>query len=83
MTREDIIENFVPAVREVLGSIKLHVTNVIAEAHQVVLEARGEARTRDGRGYDNRYCIVLELQDGEVAAIHESMHSNLTKEIVS
>jgi ketosteroid isomerase-like protein len=79
MTREDIIENFVRAVREVLSSIKLHVTNVIAEAHQVVLEAPGEARTRDGRGYENRYCIVLELQDGEVAAIHESMHSNLAK----
>jgi hypothetical protein len=71
MIREDIIENFVPAVREVLSSIKLHVTNVIAEAHQVVLEARGEPRTGDGR--DNRYCLVLELRDGEVAAIHESL----------
>jgi uncharacterized protein len=81
MTREDIIEYFVPAVREVLGGIKLHVTNVIAEAHQVVLEARGEARTRDGRDFHNRYCIVLELQGGEVAAIHESMNSKLTKDV--
>jgi len=78
----DIMKNFVPRLRERLeGSIKLHVTNAIAEGDQVVVEARGESRTKDGRDYNNHYCIVLKLTDGKIIEIREYMDTELTKAI--
>jgi uncharacterized protein len=78
----DILQNFVPALRERLeGSIKLHVTNAIAEGDQVVVEARGESRTKDGRDYNNLYCIVLKLRDGKITQIREYMDTELTKAV--
>lgn len=80
--KEDIIKNFVPVLRERLeGSIKLHVKNVIAEGDQVVVEMQGEARTKDGRDYNNLYCIVLKLQDGKITHIREYMDTELSKNI--
>ena len=80
--KDDIMKNFVPPLRERLeGSIKLHVTNAIAEGGQVVVEAQGEARTKDGRDYNNLYCIVLKLKDGKITEIREYMDTDLTKAI--
>jgi hypothetical protein len=80
--KADIMQNFVPALRERLdGSIKLHVTNAVAEGDQVVVEARGEARARDGRPYSNQYCIVLKIANGKVSEIREYMDTELTKSI--
>lgn len=80
--KADIMQNFVPPLLERLdGSIKLHVINVVAEGDQVVVEARGEARTKDGRDYNNLYCILLKLKDGKIAEIREYMDTDLTKAI--
>jgi len=80
--KEDIAKNFVPPLRERLeGSIKLRVKNAIAEGDQVVVEAQGEARTKDGHDYNNLYCIVLHLRDGKIATIREYMDTDLTKRI--
>lgn len=78
--KDDIMNNFVPPLRERLeGSIKLHVTNVVVEGDSVVVEAQGEARTKDGRDYNNLYCIVLKMRDGKISEIREYMDTELTK----
>ena len=52
--RDDIYSNLFGPIREVLdGSIRMNVTNATAENDLVVVEARGEAQTRDGRSYKN------------------------------
>lgn len=80
--KADIMQNFVRPLRERLdGSIKLHVKNVIAEGDQVVVEAEGEARTKDGLPYNNVYCIVLRMEDGKAAEVREYMDTSLTKAI--
>lgn len=80
--KADIMQNFVPPLLERLeGSIKLHVTNAIAEGDQVAVEARGEARTKDGRDYNNLYCILLKLKNGKITEIREYMDTGLTKAI--
>lgn len=80
--KADIMQNFVPPLLERLeGSIKLHVTNAMAEGNQVVVEAQGEARTKDGREYNNLYCILLKLKDGKIVEIREYMDTDLTKSI--
>jgi uncharacterized protein len=80
--KADIIDNYVPLLLERLdGPIKITVTNAIAEGDQVFVEAEGESRTKDGRRYDNRYGIVLQLRDGKIAAIREYMDTELVKGI--
>jgi len=80
--KDDIFKNFVGPLRERIdGSIKLHVKNVVAEGDQVVVEAQGESRTKDGKAYNNHYCIVLRLQDERIVEIREYMDTELTKAI--
>jgi ketosteroid isomerase-like protein len=80
--KTELLKNFVPLLRARLdGSIKLHVKNIIAEADQVVVEATGEARTKDGLSYNNLYCIVLKLRDGVIVQLREYMDTELTKQV--
>lgn len=80
--KSDIMKNFVAPLRERLdGSIVLDVTNAIAEGDQVVVEAKGTARTKDGLNYNNLYCILLKIRDGKIAEIREYMDTELTKKI--
>jgi hypothetical protein len=80
--KADIMENFVPPLLDRLeGPIKVTVSNAIAEGDQVFVEARGEARTKDGLDYNNLYGIVLKLKDGKIAEIREYMDTELTKTI--
>ena len=80
--KDDFIKNFVPVMREQLDRpAKLQITHVIAEGDQVVVEAQGEARTTDGRDYNNAYCMVLELKNGKITEIREYMDTELTKVI--
>src|SRR5262245_58840371 len=80
--KDDIMNNFVPQLRERLdGLVKLQVKNVIAEDDQVVVEAQGEGRAKDGREYNNHYCIVYRLEKGKVTKVREYMDTELTKAI--
>ena len=63
--RTDIYDNLFGPIREVLdGTIRMNVTNALAENDTVIVEARGEARTKDGRAYKNTYCFVFRFESG-------------------
>ena len=80
--KADLMANLVPPLRARLdGMIKLHVRHVVAEGDHVVVEAHGEARTKDGQDYNNLYSIWLRLEDGKIAEIREYMDTELTKSI--
>ena len=80
--KEDILKNlFGPLGERLDGSIKVQVKNTIAAGEQVVVEAQGEARTKDGRDYNNTYCLVLRLENGKIAEIHEYLDTELVKAI--
>jgi ketosteroid isomerase-like protein len=80
--KKDILENYVPLLLKHLdGPIKVYVTNVIAEGNQVAAEAYGEARAKDGRPYNNKYFMLIEMRDGKIAAVREYMDTQLVKSI--
>src|SRR4051812_16383120 len=65
--RNDIYQNLFGPIRDVLdGTIRMNVTNATAEDDVVVVEARGEARTKDGRNYRNSYCFVFKFENGKI-----------------
>jgi ketosteroid isomerase-like protein len=63
------------------NGITLTIHNMVAEGDQVVFEATGSARTRDGRAYDNSYCMVVRLQDGRIRSVREYLDTELVSRI--
>jgi ketosteroid isomerase-like protein len=55
------------------GSVSLEITNLLADADQVVLEWTSRARTRRGEPYEN-FCIgVFTVREGRIQAVREYM----------
>jgi ketosteroid isomerase-like protein len=78
--KDDIYRNLFGPVRETLdGTIRMNVTNAVAENDIVIVEAHGEATTRDGRDYRNTYCFVLKLKEGKIIESREYMDTQLVK----
>ena len=78
--KRDINDNLFDPIRETLdGTIRMNVTSVAAENDTVVVEAKGEARTRDGRSYRNTYCFVHTLTNGKITESREYMDTQLVK----
>ena len=78
--KDDITNNLFGPIREVLdGTIRMNVKNVTAENDTVVVEAQGEARTKDGRSYKNTYCFVFKFAGGKIVESREYMDTQLVK----
>jgi ketosteroid isomerase-like protein len=78
--KDDIYTNLFGPIREVLdGTIRMTVTNAVAENYMVIVEARGEAQTEDGRGYRNSYCFVFKFDNGKIIESREYMDTQLVK----
>ncbi len=51
----------------------------IADGDHVVVEARGENLTKAGARYDNDYCLVFRLENGNIKEVREYCDSVLTE----
>ncbi len=54
----------------------------IAEDDVVVVECKGEMRTKAGRPYNNDYCLIYRLRDGRIVEIREYCDSALTETVL-
>ena len=63
------------------GPIQLRILSVIAEGDKVVIEAKGEARAKNGKDYNNDYCIIVTLRDGKITEMREHLDSELVTEV--
>jgi ketosteroid isomerase-like protein len=54
----------------------------IADGDHVVVEARGEMKTKAGVRYDNEYCLIYRLKDGRIVEIREYCDSALTEAVL-
>ena len=52
-------------------------TRFIAEDDFVVVECRGKVTTKSGKPYDNHYCYVCRLADGQLRELTEYMDTEL------
>src|SRR3981189_39491 len=50
-----------------------------ADQDHVVVEARGEMKTKSGVRYENEYCLIYRLKDGKIVEIREYCDSVLTE----
>lgn len=58
------------------GSPVITLTKLTSNDHTVVTETHGGGRFKDGRPYDNRYAMVLDVENGKVAALREYMDTH-------
>jgi ketosteroid isomerase-like protein len=49
----------------------------IADDKYVVVECRGQATTKTGKPYNNKYCFVFRLEDGKIKEVTEYMDTQL------
>jgi uncharacterized protein len=54
----------------------------IADDDHVVVEARGEMKTKAGVRYDNEYCLIYRLKDGRIVEIREYCDWTLTEAVL-
>ena len=56
--------------------------NFVAGGDHVVVEARGEMRTKAGVPYNNEYCLVYRIKDGKIVEMREYCDSVLTETVL-
>ncbi len=64
-------ELLIPLGRRFAQPYRATAERFIAEGDTVAVEARGEATTRTGIAYNNRYCFLYRLADGKLREITE------------
>jgi ketosteroid isomerase-like protein/carbon monoxide dehydrogenase subunit G len=70
-TRETMIGT-IDAFKELLPTgLKVEVKSVTADGNVVVVEFEGDATTRDGKPYQNQYCMVFMLAEGKIKQVNE------------
>ena len=61
------------------GAIAMTIENLIADGDCVAEQARGVARTKDGKDYNNTYCRVWRITDGKVRSMQEYLDTELVR----
>lgn len=72
---------FEPLGAALTGPIVLEIKQLIAEGDKVVAEIQGRATHKDGKAYDNTYCIVLTIHDDKIREMREYLDTELVTEV--
>lgn len=55
---------------------------ILADEDWVIVEARGEMTAKDGRPYNNHYCLMYRLLDGKIVEMREYLDSALCERVL-
>ena len=57
------------------------IDEIIAGGDRVVVRGRGEVRTKAGQDYNNSYCFVLRLEEGQLVELREYLDTALVERV--
>lgn len=81
--KQAVLEQLLAQLRaRIEGRVKTIAHRLIAEDDIVVVEARGNNTTKQGRPYNNAYCFVIRLQQGKLKEITEYMDTELVTAVL-
>lgn len=63
------------------GGISVDVLSMTAEGERVVVEAKGKAKAKSGKDYNNDYCLVITCANGKIQAVREYLDSELVTDV--
>ena len=83
--KQEIAEKLIDPVTDLMESMgTVELTNIIAEGDYVVVEQQAKDRiTKTGVAYNNTYCMVYKILDGEIVQLTEYCDTALAKEVFS
>ncbi|MCP5198937.1 MAG: nuclear transport factor 2 family protein [Gammaproteobacteria bacterium] len=64
-----------------IDGLKVEVRKIIADGDCVVVEAKGDARSKAGLDYNNDYCLVFEVTNGKISRAREYLDSELVTRV--
>jgi ketosteroid isomerase-like protein len=77
--KPDLMENLLgPLFGQLEAGIRSEIVRLVAEGDYVVALTSGTAKTKDGREYNNSYCHVIRLRDGQFVEATEYFDTHLT-----
>jgi ketosteroid isomerase-like protein len=77
--KADLMENLLgPLFGQLEAGIRSEIVQLVAEGDCVVALTSGTAKTKDGREYNNSYCHVIRLRDGQFVEVTEYVDTHLT-----
>jgi len=72
-----------PLFGQLKQGIHMDVVRLVAEGDHVVAQTKGTAETLDGRPYNNRYCWIIRIRDGQFAELTEFLDTELVTSVFS
>lgn len=80
--KNELMSGLFAVVGEVLeDGIKLHVKSIVVDGGQVVVEGKGQARSKDGLDYNNDYCLAFDVVGDKIQHVREYLDSELVTKV--
>jgi uncharacterized protein len=76
-------ELLMPLFEQFSGAYRNTADRIIAEDEIVVIECHGEATTKSGKQYNNRYCFICRLDDGRIVEVTEYFDTELATSVLT
>ena len=70
-----------PLFGQLKQGIHMDVIRLVAEGDHVVAQTRGSAETLDGKAYNNSYCWIIRVRDGQFAELTEFLDTELVTSV--
>jgi ketosteroid isomerase-like protein len=81
--REEVVTKLFAGLRAALQApVRFTFDRFIAAGDQVVMEAHGHAATIDGRPYENRYCVIVDVVDGRLQRVIDYVDTELVTSVL-
>ena len=81
--KESVVNDlFRPLTAQYADRYTMQTRNIVAEGDVVIVEATGCVTTKRGDLYNNKYCLVFEVQDGQLKACREYADSLLADRVL-
>ena len=80
--KDELMNGLFAVIGEVLeDGIKVHVNSIVADKGRVVVEGKGQARSKAGLDYNNDYCLVFDVVAGKIQHVREYLDSELVTKV--
>jgi len=80
--KDELMNGLFAVIGEVLeDGIKLHVSSIVGDGGRVIVEGKGQARSKAGLDYNNDYCLAFDIADGKIAHVREYLDSELVTKV--
>ena len=80
--RESIFNDYLGTHTDDFETVTSNVTRTIAEAGVVVVEYHATGRTKKGRDYDTIYYYVVDVADGQIVKVRQSLDTQYAQHTI-